>query len=209
MDESYITIAEIAKRLDMPESTVRYYRDRFPAFIVTSGDGRSRRYHPMTAEVMRMIADGYGKGLNPQQIENILSREFPRVVEHDSQSQLPQAAPQQQYEYMQNHAAIMRSILAQLSSITDRLDRQEKIIIDQAVAMNTQAQEIDRLTQELADARKDREMTESRIEEMSKLVTAADDRARITDDRLTAWRAELEKRERSRSSLPWWKKILT
>ena len=43
-DTQLYTIREIAQELDLPESTVRYYRDAFPEHIATVGTGRRRRY---------------------------------------------------------------------------------------------------------------------------------------------------------------------
>ncbi len=39
---SLLTAAQIAKELNLPESTVRYYRDRFTEYIPTTGEGRNR-----------------------------------------------------------------------------------------------------------------------------------------------------------------------
>jgi len=52
-----LTIADIAKRLELPESTVRYYRDRFAPYVPSVGEGRGRRYRPEALAVLRFIAD--------------------------------------------------------------------------------------------------------------------------------------------------------
>lgn len=41
-----MTMAEIAKQSGLPESTVRYYRERFAPYVPAVGEGRGRRYHP-------------------------------------------------------------------------------------------------------------------------------------------------------------------
>lgn len=51
-----LTIADIAKRLEVPESTIRSWRDRYAAFIPTVGSGRKRRYEPGALEVFAKIA---------------------------------------------------------------------------------------------------------------------------------------------------------
>ncbi|MBP2799567.1 helix-turn-helix domain-containing protein, partial [Escherichia coli] len=53
MASKLLTIAEIAKQLEIPESTVRFYRDRFEPFIPFVGEGRKKRYLPDAAEVLR------------------------------------------------------------------------------------------------------------------------------------------------------------
>jgi DNA-binding transcriptional MerR regulator len=52
-----LTIAEIAKRLEVPESTIRSWRDRYAAFIPSVGQGRKKRYEPEALEVFAKIAE--------------------------------------------------------------------------------------------------------------------------------------------------------
>ncbi|WP_158246131.1 MerR family transcriptional regulator [Sulfobacillus sp. hq2] len=92
-----LTIAEIASRLDLPESTVRYYRDRFSAYVPVVGKGRGRRYPDEAVEVFRTIADGLRNGQTATMVDETLSRLFPRNVSTDTElaQQSPSAAPQQ------------------------------------------------------------------------------------------------------------------
>jgi len=68
-DTPLSTIREIAQELQLPESTVRYYRDAFPEHVATVGTGRRRRYPPEATAVLRSIADGYARGQSREQIE--------------------------------------------------------------------------------------------------------------------------------------------
>lgn len=68
-DLQLYTIREIAQELDLPESTVRYYRDAFPEHIATVGTGRRRRYPAEAIAVLRSIAGGYAKGQSREEIE--------------------------------------------------------------------------------------------------------------------------------------------
>jgi DNA-binding transcriptional MerR regulator len=68
-DTPLYTIREIAQELQLPESTVRYYRDAFPEHIATVGTGRRRRYPPEATAVLRSIAEGYAKGQSREEIE--------------------------------------------------------------------------------------------------------------------------------------------
>ena len=43
-------MAQIAKQLNLAESTARFYRDRFEDFIPSIGEGRKKRYKPETIE---------------------------------------------------------------------------------------------------------------------------------------------------------------
>jgi regulator of replication initiation timing len=53
--EQALTLKDIALQLDLPESTLRKYRDAYPEFIPTVGTGRDRRYTPAAAEVFAAI----------------------------------------------------------------------------------------------------------------------------------------------------------
>lgn len=48
-----LTISQIARNLGVPESTVRYYRDRFEGSLPYVGTGRSRRYLPETVDTLK------------------------------------------------------------------------------------------------------------------------------------------------------------
>ena len=81
-------MAEIARRLDLPESTVRYYRDRFPEFVPAVGEGRARRYQPAALEVLRFIADAMRTGTPLDAITAALRASFPVNVRNESQQQI-------------------------------------------------------------------------------------------------------------------------
>lgn len=53
---SLLTIAELARNLNLPESTARYYCNRFAAHLPSVGEGRRRRYKPEALETLRTIA---------------------------------------------------------------------------------------------------------------------------------------------------------
>lgn len=66
------TLREIAHELDLPESTVRYYRDAFAVYLPTVGTGRRRRYPPEAVDVLRAVAAGFAAGRRRDQIEHEL-----------------------------------------------------------------------------------------------------------------------------------------
>ncbi|MBT2259781.1 MerR family transcriptional regulator [Priestia megaterium] len=96
MEKSLLTIAEIAKELDMPESTVRYYRDRFINYIPFTGKGRGRRYRRETIDILRFIAEGFNRSLNAAEIEEGLSLMVARNMEVENETAATTAAAQQQ-----------------------------------------------------------------------------------------------------------------
>ncbi len=75
-----LTGAEIAKRLDLPESTVRYYRDRFAEYVPTTGEGRNRRYRAEALEVFAVIAESIRSGTPADIVEEELRDRFRREI---------------------------------------------------------------------------------------------------------------------------------
>jgi len=69
------SLKEIASRLDVPESTLRLYRDEFDELIPTQGSGRRRRYAEEGADVLRKIVSWRREGWGSGQIRDALLRE--------------------------------------------------------------------------------------------------------------------------------------
>lgn len=96
MADQLLTIAEIAKQLNIPESTARFYRDRFESFIPAVGTGRSKRYRPETADVLRYVAEAYKRNEPQWQIEEALSRMVARNIDVSEETAMTAAVAQQQ-----------------------------------------------------------------------------------------------------------------
>lgn len=96
MENRLLTIAELAKQLQIPESTIRYYRDRFIEYIPYVGDGRHRRYRPETADLLRFIAEGFNRNLTAMEIEEGLRLMAVRNIEVEEETAVTTAAAQQQ-----------------------------------------------------------------------------------------------------------------
>lgn len=83
-----LTLSEVAQRLGLPETTVRYYRDRFAPYLPMVGEGRSRRYPPQAVERLRWIVEQLRAGSSVQEIEAQLRSHARAVVppsEQDAQ----------------------------------------------------------------------------------------------------------------------------
>jgi DNA-binding transcriptional MerR regulator len=93
-----LTIAEIAKKLNIAESTARYYRDKFEAYIPSVGEGRKKRYKPEAVEVLRLIAEGFNRKMTAEEIESQLSLAFPKTIELKEEPQQITATVQQQLD---------------------------------------------------------------------------------------------------------------
>ena len=63
--EQLSTLKDIARRLDVPESNLRYYRNRIGDFLPSTGKGRRRRYFPEAEEIFRKTIEN--KPLAPRE----------------------------------------------------------------------------------------------------------------------------------------------
>ena len=78
--ESLYTLRGVAEELDLPESTVRYYRDAFSDFVPTVGTGRRRRYPAEAVAILRLVADGFAQNDTREQIAATLREKALEVV---------------------------------------------------------------------------------------------------------------------------------
>lgn len=68
------SIAAIAKILDLPESTLHYWKNRFDQFLPASGEGRHKRFQAEALDVFRAIHELLESGLQVSDAKAELSR---------------------------------------------------------------------------------------------------------------------------------------
>ena len=71
-DSRLYTIRDVARELGLPESTVRYYRNAFAAYLPSVGTGRRRRYPAEAVPLLRLVAEGYAQNRPRLEIEQAL-----------------------------------------------------------------------------------------------------------------------------------------
>ena len=99
MSEDFLTIISIAKELSLPESTVRFYRDKFLEFIPFEGEGRKRRYRPEALEVLRFIATSLRSGKTSKKTAEELLSNFPQYLKSTDENikiKMPMVLPESQ-----------------------------------------------------------------------------------------------------------------
>lgn len=101
-----LTIAELARSLDLPESTTRYYCNRFAAHLPSVGEGRRRRYKPEALEKLQTIAQTMRRDKNAYAVDLVLQNKEPGPL-------LPAA--------MQGQANFAGQILAMMENQTKAL----------------------------------------------------------------------------------------
>jgi DNA-binding transcriptional MerR regulator len=143
-----LTIAQLASELGLPESTVRYYRDRFKDYVPVIGQGRSRRYRPEAAEVLRFIADSFRANIPFEDIETALKARFMPIIEQQQQSVVTQ----------QQSAAVLRDLMS--DALREVFDRQEAMFQKELAVLR---QEIANLTEQIHQDKQDRNDLEQLI----------------------------------------------
>ena len=76
--ENVLSIADISRHFNLPESTTRYYLKRFAAYIPSVGEGRRRRFRPETLDIITAILEEMKQSRTAQAVEEALAVRFPR-----------------------------------------------------------------------------------------------------------------------------------
>jgi DNA-binding transcriptional MerR regulator len=75
------SVASIAKLLDVPESTLHYWKNRFDDVLPSIGRGRNKRFRPEALEIFRNIGIRLGQGLSCADVRAELVRRYPVNVD--------------------------------------------------------------------------------------------------------------------------------
>ena len=147
MSKKFISLREVGRQLEIPPSTVVYYKDKFDRFIPSvGGDGRRRRYPVEVLEIFRRIRKMFNDNWSAEQIERELALKFSSLM-NDQQSD-------QSFEQSVDSAmsdGLAREVGAVLSRMTDVLDNQSLF-----------RSEIRSLRDEVAELRSERRESEKR-----------------------------------------------
>ncbi len=76
-----LTLKQIAAELNLPPSTVKYYRDMFPEYMPGVKGGRYVKYEPPALEIIDTISKGFKNNLEQQQIRELLNSKFALNIE--------------------------------------------------------------------------------------------------------------------------------
>jgi len=72
-----LSVAEIARELELPESTVHYWKNRFAQHLPSVGRGRQKRFKPEAIEVFATISRLLKEGHTARDVMDQLSHEYP------------------------------------------------------------------------------------------------------------------------------------
>lgn len=113
-----LSVAEIARELEIPESTVHYWKNRFSQHLPSVGKGRQKRFKPEAVEVFSTIARMLKEGHTARDVMESLSQSYPLQANALAESDGSSSSVQQYgMETAVKMAAAMGSELAR--SISD------------------------------------------------------------------------------------------
>jgi DNA-binding transcriptional MerR regulator len=121
-DNRLYSIAAMAKILDMPESTLHYWKNRFDDVLPSFGTGRGKRYRAEAVEIFRDIGALLAQGLSAGDVRAQLARRYPVNV-GSSQAQSPTAPPAMTAGDRAGGAVDAQTMLAMASAIGAEIAR--------------------------------------------------------------------------------------
>ena len=76
-EKRLLSVAEIARQLDVPESTLHYWKNRFSQYLPSFGRGRLKRFQPEAVEAFQTIARLLKAGHSSEEVMAELARTYP------------------------------------------------------------------------------------------------------------------------------------
>ena len=80
----WFSIAQLSKKLEIPETTTRRYVNHFEEYFRSEQIGRGKKYSPESIEVLRRIASLYSVDYETVDIKKILANEYALTMEDDN-----------------------------------------------------------------------------------------------------------------------------
>ncbi|XPV74918.1 MAG: MerR family transcriptional regulator [Desulfovibrio sp.] len=115
MSSKYLSLREIGRQLEIPPSTVVYYKDKFERFIPSSGGGGRRKKYPHEAlEVFRRIRVMFNDNWSTEQIEQELALKFTHLLKNEQSVQQLNSVV-----FESEDGANLTGVLSRMSDILD------------------------------------------------------------------------------------------
>jgi len=148
MSQDLISITGIAQKLGIPESTVRYYRNKFSDFIPAVGEGRKRKYRPETLEIISLIEKMFRENHSAIEIADQLATKFSQNINLENQPQqlIATTTTQQQQSKnlsidLVNMLSVQTQALKQVALVLDKFynhERELKTLSDEVIFLRKQ-----------------------------------------------------------------------
>ncbi|MDD4952877.1 MAG: MerR family transcriptional regulator [Desulfovibrionaceae bacterium] len=80
-EKSLLSVAEIARRIGAPESTVHYWKNRFAQHIPSVGQGRQKRFRSEAVAVFTAISEMLKDGHTAKDVMDRLAKDYPLTAQ--------------------------------------------------------------------------------------------------------------------------------
>lgn len=139
-----LSVLAIAKRLNIPESTARYYCRQYADFLPTVGDGRGKRYREGVLEILQVVVDMAKDNRSSTDIASNLRQQFPVNI--------PSASDHQQQSltsyYQAELPSVFKNFLTLHAEIINKSLAKDQALLEKDKVIASQQAEIDRLKME-------------------------------------------------------------
>lgn len=131
-------LCELARELELPESTTRYYRDVFAPHVPSVGTGRKRRYPAEALCTLRFIAGAFAEGRTRDEISEALynGHALPRAAAQPAECAYGSTRPDSRQDRVmtsiiageREQRELMWQMIRELSRFGDAIERQHYIL---------------------------------------------------------------------------------
>ncbi|WP_027720301.1 MerR family transcriptional regulator [Maridesulfovibrio zosterae] len=90
-DKKLLSIAEISRLLEVPESTLHYWKNRFAQYLPSTGRNRQKRFKPEAVEIFKIISSMLKLGHTAEDVMSELSKKYPLNVTINHEDVQPDA----------------------------------------------------------------------------------------------------------------------
>lgn len=147
--KEWYTIAELAEKTSIPDTTIRRYIAKFNGFFVFKGGSRSRRYEETAIKILIRIKNLFDSGYETDQVDATLRNEFAMVVDDGDKNEKESATPA--LATAEDIVEIKEALKQQQEFnkfLVEKLDHQEKFIKESIERRDAQLMESIRTMQE-------------------------------------------------------------
>jgi DNA-binding transcriptional MerR regulator len=130
-----LTLQQISDRLNIPPSTVKYYRDKYKEFMPGVKSGRYMKYQPEAVEVIKFIATATTATKQQQEIKNLLSEKFALNIEQNEGEEstattaAATATTQQQQTEISIYKGYVKDLRDEILFLRDELAYKDMILL--------------------------------------------------------------------------------
>ena len=130
-----LSLQEIAERLNMPPSTVRYYRNKYKDFMPEVAAGRYKKFQPEAVEIIKFIAAATTATKQQQEIKELLSAKFALNIDKEEEGEstaataTTTAATKQQQTFITIYENHITDLNSQIAFLQEELIYKDSVLL--------------------------------------------------------------------------------